>query len=269
MLCRRSSREPRSSAIASRAFESAASSPASVEATPPARPMDWFAVGVWVYAVVAVGLLVRLIASLAGAARLRASCSLVEDKEWLESLERCRRRLGIGREVTLARSSRVGVPIILGWFRPIVVLPTAPTSLNPREHADAVLLHELAHARRSDYAWNVLLRIIQAVYWPHPLVWLLGRAIAEFRERACDDLCVYELGGPAAYRETLLAAVAGLSNRSSAAIGLAMAGTSKLSRRLARIEQSRGDARCLPGLPVAWRSAHWSSRLPAFSARSN
>ena len=96
-----------------------------------------------------------------------------------------------------------------------------------------------------------VLRLVQALYWPHPLVWLLGRAIAEVRERACDDLCVHELGGPSAYRRDS----AGRRHRAcrigpGPALGLAMARPSRLGRRLARIDESRGDARCLPRRPA-------------------
>jgi len=114
----------------------------------------------------------------------------------------------------------------------------------------AIALHELSHVRRGDYAWNVILRVVQAVYWPHVLVWVLGRVIAELRERVCDDLCVYELGGPAAYRDALLAVASGIIRRPSMALGLAMARTSKLGRRLAQIERSDGDHRFRAGWPA-------------------
>ncbi len=130
--------------------------------------------------------------------------------EWTEALKRWRRKLGIGRAVVLARSPRVSVPVALGWLRPTIVLPASLTGPSSHGHIDAVLLHELSHVRRGDYVWNVILRVVQAVYWPHVLVWVLGRAIAEVRERVCDDLCVYEMGGPAAYRDALLAVACGI-----------------------------------------------------------
>jgi bla regulator protein blaR1 len=162
--------------------------------------MDWFAIGLTGYAIVAVGLLARLLASLVAVARLRSSSMPVDSEEWLLALVRCRRRLGTHRAVGLAWSARVGVPLVLGWLKPTIVLPASLAATGPRDLADAVLFHELAHVRRGDYPWNVLLRFVQALYWPHPLIWVLGRAIAEMRERACDDLCVHELGGPASYR---------------------------------------------------------------------
>ncbi|MGO9464621.1 MAG: carboxypeptidase regulatory-like domain-containing protein [Isosphaeraceae bacterium] len=211
---------------------------------------DWAPIAVVIYAVIALALLARLASSIGAVARLRRSCVQVDRAEWTEALKRWRGRLGIGRDVVLARSPRVSVPVALGWLRPTIVLPDSLTGSGSAGSIDAVLLHELSHVRRGDYAWNVILRVVQAVYWPHVLVWVLGRAIAFVRERVCDDLCVHALGGPAAYRDALLAVASGIVRRPSPALGLAMARTSKLARRLARIERSAGDHRFLAGWPA-------------------
>ncbi len=224
--------------------------PSSVVLSSPTRRIDWLLIGMAGYAAVAGLLLVRLLASLVAVARLRNSSPHVADGPWWLALESCRRRLGINRPVGLAWSPCVGVPVVLGWLRPTIVLPATLPGISPDGHADAVLLHELSHVRRADYPWHVLSKFVQAVYWPHPLVWLLGRAMAEMRERACDELCVHELGGPSRYREALLAVAQGVSHRASPALGLAMARCSRLGQRLARIEQSQGQALCVPSLRV-------------------
>jgi beta-lactamase regulating signal transducer with metallopeptidase domain/uncharacterized GH25 family protein len=211
---------------------------------------DWAAIAIAVYAFTALVLLSRLATSILAVARLRHSGEQVAEAEWTEALERWRRRLGIGRDVVLAWSPRVSIPLVLGWLRPTIVLPGSLAAPGSRGHADAVLLHELSHVRRGDYLWNVLLRFVQALYWPHVLVWLLGRTIAAMRERACDDLCVHEMGGSSAYRDTLLAVASGMVHRPGLALGLAMTRPSKLSQRLAEIERSNGDDRCLPRWPV-------------------
>jgi len=219
-----------------------------VFATP--RKTNWAAIAVVIYAFVALALLAKFASSVWAVARLRRSCEEIDHTEWTDPLKRWRRRLGIGREVVLVRSPLVSVPLALGWLRPTIVLPDSLTGPGSPEHIDAVLLHELSHVRRGDYAWNVILRVVQAVYWPQVLVWVLGRATAGARERVCDDLCVYEMGGPAAYRDALLAVASGIVSRPSPALGLAMARTSKLGRRLAHIERSAGDCRFLAPWPA-------------------
>ena len=156
-----------------------APSPASIEPASSARAIDGLTVGFGIYTFIAVVLMVRIMSSLMAVARLRDASPHVVDGPWWDALERCRRRLGIARAVGLAWSPRVGVPVVLGWRRPTIVLPATLSAADANGHADAIFLHELAHVRRGDYAWNVLLRFVQAVYWPHPLIWWLGRTVAE------------------------------------------------------------------------------------------
>ena len=214
------------------------------------RDIDWAALAIVAYAVGVLVLMARLGTSVLAVARLRQSCAKVDDTQWIKALERWRAKLEIGRAVDLAWSPAVSVPVVLGWLHPMIVLPTSLMGKCSREHSDAVLLHELSHVRRGDYPWNLCLRFVNALYWPHVLVWLLGRASATLRERACDDLCVHEMGGPSVYREALLAVAADKVRRPSPALGLAMAHPSKLGRRLARIEQSSGHESCVPCRPV-------------------
>ncbi len=82
------------------------------------------------------------------------------------------------------------------------------------------------------------------------MAWLLGRAQAESRERACDAYCVHQMGGPAPYRAALLAMAEGLARRPGPPLGLAMARRSRLGRRVAEIDRSRSEARCLPRWPA-------------------
>ena len=218
----------------------------------PARARIEIAPGTILVAIYAAGVLAwlsRLVGSLVGIHRLVGSSVPVVDPAWTGALRELRGRLGIVRPVALVRSARVGMPVVAGWLRPTILLPLTSSAADPIEHAEAILLHELAHVRRGDYAWNVLLRLVEAVYWPHPLAWLLGRAVADSREMACDAFCVHEMGGPTSYRASLLA-MAEVLTRPSPALGLTMTGRSRLGRRVAAINRTRGVPRCLPRWPV-------------------
>ncbi|MHB1560353.1 MAG: carboxypeptidase regulatory-like domain-containing protein [Isosphaeraceae bacterium] len=216
--------------------------------TRPARSWrpSWPAVGLVAYALIAGGMLVRLASSLAAVRRLRLTAIPVDDPGWRSALERCRQRLGIRRPVSLAWTAGAGIPLVFGWLRPTILLPDSLAEPDARGHADAILLHELSHVRRADYPWNQALRVVQAIYWPHPFVWLLGRSIAEARERTCDAVCVHALGDASSYGETLLAVAAGLARRPAPALGLAMARGASLGKRLERIAAERGEAHPLP-----------------------
>ncbi len=212
--------------------------------------IDWAWVTIGIYASITLVMIIRLLTSILAVARLQRYCFEVVDVKWIEPLEHWRQRLEIGRCVQMVWSQRVRIPMVLGWLRPTIVLPISLTEEKCGQHVDAVLLHELSHVRRDDYLWNIILRLVESLYWPHILVWVLGRTITALRERACDDLCIHEMGGCSSYRETLLTLASGINFRHGPALGLAMARPSKLGRRLAQIDRSTGHDRCVPGLPA-------------------
>jgi beta-lactamase regulating signal transducer with metallopeptidase domain/thiol-disulfide isomerase/thioredoxin/protocatechuate 3,4-dioxygenase beta subunit len=203
-----------------------------------------------VYLAIATFLGVRLVASLVAVERLRQQCVPVENRRWAEALDRWRTRLGIKRPTSLLASDRVTVPVVFGSLAPAIILPKPLAGAARPGLVDAVLLHELAHVRRGDFGWNLLRKLVELVYWPHPLVWLAGRVVGAVREQACDDLCVSGLGGAGAYRESLLEAASALVRRPEPALGLAMARSTKLGARLAWIDRTRGAARCSLRWPV-------------------
>jgi beta-lactamase regulating signal transducer with metallopeptidase domain/peroxiredoxin/protocatechuate 3,4-dioxygenase beta subunit len=203
------------------------------------------------YAAGAVLLLVRLAIALAGIEALRRGGLPVADRAWREGMGRARQRLGVARPIELLTSPRVTVPVALGALRPAIVLPRSIVAMASPQAIEAILLHELVHIRRADYAWNLVRRAVGALYWPHPLTWPLGRVIGRVREQACDDYCVRALGGRESYRETLLHVASGLVRRPGPALGLAMARSTRLGQRLAWIERSRGLSSCRLRWP--WR----------------
>ncbi len=214
------------------------------------RGVNWPLVVIAAYCLIATLLTVRLIGSLVAVRRLRRSAVAVDDPEWTEVLDRWRRRLGIRQPVYLGANSGVRVPVVVGWLRPAVLLPHAMSDPGGAHHRHAVLLHELAHVRRGDYAWNIVLRIVQALYWFHPLTWLIGRLVRSVREQACDDLCVHHLRGAAPYREALVAVAATLVDCPTPVMGVGMARSSRIAGRLRRIDSGRRAARCLARRPV-------------------
>ncbi|WP_422923892.1 carboxypeptidase regulatory-like domain-containing protein [Singulisphaera sp. PoT] len=190
-------------------------------------------------------LAIRLMVSCLAVARLRREGSPIDDARWSGPLGRLRVDLGIGRHVAVLASSRLSVPVVVGWLRPAVIIPARLAEQASPTLIDAVLLHELGHVRRGDFGWNLVRKIAQLVYWPHPLVWPLGRIIERVREQACDDLCVHGLGGSAAYRDSLIEVASNLVRRPDSALGLAMARPATLVQRLAWIDRTRGASRCL------------------------
>jgi beta-lactamase regulating signal transducer with metallopeptidase domain len=128
--------------------------------------------------------------------------SPIEDG-WNVIAARLSRRLHIARTVRLLRSTLVEVPTVIGWLKPVILLPASALSgLNPHQ-LEAILSHELAHIRRHDYLVNLLQAVVETLLFYHPAVWWLSGRIRAERENCCDDLAVSLCGDPFTYAQAL------------------------------------------------------------------
>ena len=113
------------------------------------------------------------------------------------------RRMGIGRPVRVLMSLLADGPSVLGWLRPIILLPPAiAMGLTPSE-LEAVIAHELAHVKRCDYLVNVFQVVAETLFFYHPAVWWTSSRIRLERELCCDDLVVRSCGDPLCYARAL------------------------------------------------------------------
>jgi len=94
-----------------------------------------------------------------------------------------------GRSVELLVHEAVSAPITWGVLRPAILLPKDALSWDEGELRRA-LIHEMEHVRRADWATVVAARVVCAVYWFHPLVWVVWRRLLLEAECACDDAVV-------------------------------------------------------------------------------
>jgi bla regulator protein blaR1 len=81
-------------------------------------------------------------------------------------------------------------PGLFGLLRPVVLVPEGITERLTASEFDAVLAHEVCHARRRDNLLAAAHSVVEAVFWFHPLVWWLGRRLRDERERACDEAVI-------------------------------------------------------------------------------
>lgn len=124
----------------------------------------------------------------------------------LEILRRLEARVGNGRRspLRLRLSVEPSEPSIFGIFRSVFVWPQRLSERLEDEHIEAIMVHELAHARRFDNATAALHMLVEALFWFHPLVWWMERRMIEERERACDESVVALGGSPDTYAEGIL-----------------------------------------------------------------
>ncbi|HKD09095.1 MAG TPA: M56 family metallopeptidase [Bryobacteraceae bacterium] len=126
----------------------------------------------------------------------------------------------------------VSVPVLCGLIRPAILLPRDAGSWSDAR-LDAALRHELGHARRGD-VWSLTAAYLsRALYWFHPLAWLLTERARQEQEEACDDLVLNSGLEPATYAEALVASARQLT--STRLIGCHMLTHTTLKTRIARL----------------------------------
>jgi len=160
----------------------AAAAPAEVPAAP--VPVEWLLAGL--YALVALGLLARVVVGRWSVARLARSATPLDSPEWREMLRDLMWVAEVERPVRLLRSDLATMPMTWGTRHPIVLLPAAADGWSA-ERRRVVLLHELAHVARRDCLLQTLAALACAFYWVHPGVWYAARRMRAERELACDD----------------------------------------------------------------------------------
>lgn len=177
---------------------------------------------------VGVGLLtLRLGVNWLAVQRLRGQGVPIEEGRWLDPLARLRRNLHVRTPVTLLHSAAIAVPMVLGWLRPVILVPTEMvTGLTPGQ-LEAILAHELAHIRRYDYAVNLLQNLAETVLFFHPAVWWASAQIRKERECCCDAMAAQLCHGPLPYSQALLAVE---TFRSNTPLAVAANGGSLLQR---------------------------------------
>jgi internalin A len=122
-----------------------------------------------------------------------------------QMLERTAQRLGLRHAVRVLQSSVVQTAVVVGYFRPVILLPVSVVAgLSPAQ-LDAILAHELAHIRRHDYLVNLLQILVETIFFYHPAIWWLSNQVRNERENCCDDMAVAVLGDRVEYGRALLA----------------------------------------------------------------
>lgn len=187
--------------------------------------------------------LLRLVIGLIAVRSVFAASVPVTSTGWQTAFAYWKSHLACG-PVELRQSSNAEQPLMAGLFRPTVLLPEHLVADLAPESRDAVVVHELAHVLRMDFGWHLLLRLVQAALWFHPLIWLAERRIHFIRERACDEFSVHALGSSERYAETLLAIASRIKGRPRLSLGLAVVRSPYIAARIEALAGSRGIVRC-------------------------
>jgi len=90
--------------------------------------------------------------------------------------------------VALVETRQMTSPAVTGWLRPRLLIPEGLLNRLTQDEIRFLFLHELAHVKRADLAFNWLLTFLQILHWFNPVVWVALRRILAVREEVCDEL---------------------------------------------------------------------------------
>ena len=155
--------------------------------------------------------------------------------------ERCmalQRRMGLDRVIRYCECHRLDAPAVLGWFRPVVLLPMRALTGMGEQQIEAVIVHELAHIRRLDCFVNLFQIAVETLLFYHPAVWWVSQRVRAERENCCDDEAISICGDAVVYARALT-----LMEEWRTAPALMMAANrSRLAERVVRLLGLDGDA---------------------------
>ncbi len=166
-----------------------------ITASPPSARGRWLPWCATLWAVGVAVLSLRLLAGWTQVQQLRRRGTPPADGHWQARLEMLARRVGVRRTVRLLESALTEVPAVVGWLRPVVLVPVGVLTGLSAEQVEMILTHELAHIWRQDYLVNLGLTLFETFGFYHPAVWWIARCVRAEREHACDDLAVSACGG--------------------------------------------------------------------------
>jgi len=125
-----------------------------------------------------------LVARLRACARRRAGAAVQQ------IVARVSRRLHVTGPVAAFESSAIDVPAVIGWLKPVLLVPASAVGGLSPDQLEAILAHEIAHVRRHDYLVNLLQTLVETLLFYHPAVWWVSTQVRIEREHCCDDVAV-------------------------------------------------------------------------------
>jgi beta-lactamase regulating signal transducer with metallopeptidase domain len=157
--------------------------------------------------------------------------------DWRIYVRKIAEQLGIEKEVKAVLSSRIDTPQVIGFLKPVILVPVACLTHLTTGQLEAVLLHELVHIKRNDYLVNLFVTSTEILFFFNPFVKQLVTSIRKEREYSCDDMVLQFQYQPCNYAAALLT----LEKYRETAVTFGIAASGKNQKQLlVRIERLIG-----------------------------
>ena len=152
----------------------------------------WVIISIWL-CILAYRLL-RISYSLIYTGYIRNQRSTPLPAAWQNRLTELCHRLQVDKPIKLLESQIIKMPAVFGHWKPVIFIPAGILTQLPPDQLEAILAHELAHIRRSDFLMNLLQNIVESLFFFNPAILWLSARIRQEREHCCDDLAIAGTG---------------------------------------------------------------------------
>lgn len=153
---------------------------------------------------------------------------------WQNKINELSQQLFIKERVQILQSGIAKIPMVIGHFKPIILMPIGMLNHLSLTEVEAILSHELAHIKRRDYLINILQNILEVLFFFNPAVLWISKMIKEERENCCDDLAISCTDDKNGYLKALVSCQEFNLNATGLAMSMAN-GKSQLISRIRRI----------------------------------
>ena len=179
---------------------------------------------------------------------IKAGNKEVSDIKILNLLSDCEEKLNINTRVELSCNPLIASPMLIGFFRPRIILPVG--ELEDKE-LSYIFVHELTHYKQRDMFYKWLIQIVVCVHWFNPFVYLLEKEVNKSCELSCDEkvIAVLDDKGKREYGDTLISFLK--SNnlyKSSLASVTLTEGAEQLKERLGAIMKFRKKSKVITAI---------------------
>ncbi len=124
---------------------------------------------------------------------------------WNERIQILSAKLRVNKTVKFLQSGIATIPMVVGYFKPVILFPAGLLASLPQDEVEAILLHELAHVRRKDYLVNILQHFMEVFFFFNPAAIWVSALIKTERENCCDDIAVSQTRNKLNYINALIA----------------------------------------------------------------
>ncbi len=154
------------------------------------------------------------------------------DAQWRLFVKKVAAQMSIKKQVRIWVSELVSSPVTVGFLKPVILVPIAAINHLSIPQLEAVLLHELSHIKRYDYLLNLVINLIQTIFYFNPFVKALVKITEREREKSCDQMVMQFQYDSREYATALLT----LEKSNYGQRTFALAATGKKNELLHRIE---------------------------------